>query len=325
VQRGSAEAAMSRRRESRDRLAGSGGPGFKRPATSDGAWSILRAGAVTAVAEAGPGATLAGLAATVGLDLSHCERWITAQPLSGLDPAKAIAVRRVVRIPNTVVVVWAGELGGWGKRAVSFQSDLNYLRRRGFKVELLEAAATPAAELVQRLRQASVAGELHGFFIWSHGQPDSLRAGAGVPWNVSYAELLAALRYRLGLVILNACHGGFCGSDRDIPHREMWGWTDRRSPLPFPVPGPRYSKGLYNGSGTIAAGGGDLVSGTPGHRFFGHRDILNPVPLVRHEYRHVWQLLRPGEQGTTPGGRADLLGGCGRILLRVLTCALFDP
>jgi hypothetical protein len=47
---------------------------------------------------------------------------------------------------------------------------------------------------------------------------------------------------------------------------------------------------------TIPAGARDLAAHSPAARFFGVKGILNPVLTTCH----VWDLLRPGDQGTRP-------------------------
>jgi hypothetical protein len=257
-----------------------------------GGWSVERdpgRGRARAVV-AGP-ATVAGLAAKVGLGVGEWPAWLggaeqgagvgladgTEVGWDRLDPHAALAPGQAFTVPNEVLMLWTGDLGRLGRWVVGWESDRRYLRAAGFRVreELIEEAdESTAGRVVEMFAEGTEEKSLHGVFITGHGNP----WGFGFRRNfaVDYGDVAEALRYRLALVVINACQGG-------------WGRADTR-PDGTPV--------------GIRAGGRDLVADSPGARFYGiTRTLVPQIFFLANHTRHVRDLVRPGEQGTRAEAR----------------------
>lgn len=241
------------------------------PAVARGApaWTIARDGRDRAVATAGPGATMNTLAAVVGLDARRWSDWVTLPPSLRLvdgttatpktfGPSQRVAAGETVEVPNSVIAAWIGDFGEAGRAAVDWESDLDYLRYRGFFVGLMEKPESsdhgcsgkdcPAEvgfgrQLAGALQGAAGSRDLHGFFVTSHGNCRIL--GTSETTLLRRGDLEKV--YPLALVIINACYA------------DTWR---------------------------------DLTA--PGGKFHGPGGLMLPVL----ETGHPDELLAPGEQGT---------------------------
>jgi hypothetical protein len=230
-------------------------------------WHIDRANAPQARTSREPDDTPAGLATVIGLEVGEAHAWLGAGG----------------EVPNTIVFVWAGDLGALGRAAVRWVGEMAYARSLGFHVVELDFRAGPSDyEALERIAGHSERGELHGLVVTGHGCPSAFgtggltqRLGLG-DWSFGYDELAASLRYRLAVVILNACFSGYSRADEVIR-------TARNFLFSRVEPGYR-----------LTAGGRDLVSASPAAKFWGDPKVLIPV-LFGGRLR---RLLRPGEQGT---------------------------
>jgi hypothetical protein len=230
-------------------------------------WHIDRANAPLARTSRESDDTPAGLADLIGLDAGETDAWL------GRDG----------EVPNTIVFVWAGDLGALGRAAVRWSGEMAYARSLGFHVvEFDFRDGLDDSEALERIAGHSERGELHGLVVTGHGCPSAFgtggitqRLGLG-DWSFGYDELAAVLRYRLAVVILNACFSGYSRADEVIR-------TARNFLFSRVEPGYR-----------LTAGGRDLVSASPAARFWGDPKVLIPV-LFGGRLR---RLLRPGEQGT---------------------------
>jgi hypothetical protein len=253
---------------------------------------------------AGPNASLTTLADQIGLEATEFREWLgVPQQADGITLAdgRTIAVAALqttdliregeaVEVPNTVFLLWVGDLGWFGRFFVRRSSDERYLRACGFLVVAHDGVETSAADWLDEIGQASARKELHGLFVTGHGLAAGFGATAWQQWSVEYRELVGdgmttgRLRYRLGLVIINACLGNHSRTDTTFhaPRPIVFGFGPLWRAAPLPV------------GTTILAGARDLVAQTPNACFFGVKGILNPVVTTCH----VWDLLRPGDQGT---------------------------
>lgn len=268
------------------------------------AWRVERSEeAATARAVAGPGATVQALADRVGLDAAEFPHWLglptgrvvladgTAAEIAGLTAASKIRAGEEVTVPNAVFLLWVGELGWFGRAFVRRAGDEAYLRRLGFQPVLHDAAEVDAARWLEEIGSAGDRRELHGLFVTGHGLAHGFGAVAWHEWNVTYRDLVGdgvttgRLRYRLGLVVINACLSDYCRAD-----------TVFRAPARLLGFGPRWRSTPLPAGTTIEAGARDLVARSPAARFFGVKGILNPVVTTCH----VWDLIRPGDQASRP-------------------------
>jgi hypothetical protein len=234
-------------------------------------WQIDRTNAPRARATGEPGDTHAGLADLIGLQADEADAWLTL-------PAS--------EVPNTVIFLWAGDLGALGRAAVRWAGEMDYARALGFHVvELDFRDGRSDYQAVEVIADCSQRGELHGLVVTGHGCASGFGTGGITAkfglgdWSFSYEELDAALRYRLAVVVLNACFSGYSRRDEEIR-------TARNFLFSRVEPGYR-----------LSAGGRDLVSASPTAKFWGDPKVLIPV-LGGGRLR---RLLRPGEQGTIGG------------------------
>lgn len=251
-------------------------------------WSIDRrraAGRAPAVAR--HGATVRRLADTIGLSADPGEwwRWLTVPtetvrradgtevPPDRLGPDEALAAGQAFEVPNRVLMVWTGDLGWFGRWAVRWNRDRDYLGWRGFQAveEVVDAPDDGTlARLLGDIARTSKLKELHGLFVTGHGSPWSFGC-KGAAFCVPYVDLSQALSYRLGLVAINACQGGW--SKKDCSGGQ---WPEE-----------------------LEVGGRDLVSSSPAAKFWGVRRLMIPrLMFLGMDTRHPRDLVRPGEQGT---------------------------
>jgi hypothetical protein len=197
-----------------------------------GGWSIERdSSKEKAVAVAGAYSTLASLAEQLALPggeiswlswLSYTEEgWRYAAGGCSMCTADKVenfnelfrgeaAARRALlpgerfEVPNVVAAIWAGELGGLGKFAVSWKEDMDYLRARGFMVvELTNDDGSDALKkaYIEKLTYYSQQRMLYGLFVTGHGPS----RGWGLNVGESVDEAHFPLLYRLGFGIINTC------------------------------------------------------------------------------------------------------------------------
>jgi hypothetical protein len=231
-------------------------------------WQVDRTCAPLARASGEPGDKRGGLADLLGLQADEADAWLTL-------PAG--------EVPNTILFVWAGDLGALGRAAVRWTGEMDYARSLGFHVvELDFRAGGSDYQAIDVIAGHSQRGELHGLVVTGHGCPSGFGTGGITErlklgnWFFSYEELDSALRYRLAVVLLNACFSGYSRQDEEVR-------TARNFLSSRVAPGYR-----------LVAGGRDLVSVSPAAKFWGDPKVLIPV-LGGGRLR---RLLRPGEQGT---------------------------
>src|SRR5262249_43292883 len=126
------------------------------------------------------------------------------------------------------------------------------------------------------LLRLSEGAALHGMLAAGHGNAYSFGDSRTKSGGLDYQDACRALRYRLALVVMHVCDGGWSGREEQGPCK----------------------------------GARDLSSGADGCVFFGvkgtfYPDVPAPVPeiLYKTNARHLWDLLKPGEQGTRDRNR----------------------
>jgi hypothetical protein len=245
---------------------------------------------LTAAATSHEGDTLAQLAEKLGFIGDEWRHWLRAGPhtsggitlvggrvvaLDELREVDELSAGQSFEVPNTIAMLWYGDLGRVGQAAVGWRREKRYAERLGFHVEAYAHSSTRSAAenqeaALQRLR-LSEAGQLHGLSVAGHGNPYSFGNSTRKTGGVDYQDASWALRYRLPLVVMHVCDGDWS--------RHEQGW-DRR-------------------------GARDLSSEAKNRVFFGvkgtfYPDVSAPFPefVYQTNAKHLWELLKPGEQGT---------------------------
>jgi RHS repeat-associated protein len=243
---------------------------------------------------------LRGLAKEIGLSTADIDKWLSADLPAGVTPrpitdsdldAKFAGGEIEYLIPNTVLAFWMGDLKGLGRTAVSWDRDISYLKARGFfvteQINDGESPWTPPG-FANYMKTNTSNGTLHGVFLWGHGHPNFIASKDG--FAIRHSDVVRALQYKLGLVVLNTCHGGWSGGESY--DTRYWDWLN----LEF-----------VNDKGTVKNGGKDWFSKAPGGKFFGLKKTLYPVgffnPLgwkwaTLTGFAHVDEVLSANEQGT---------------------------
>jgi hypothetical protein len=191
---------------------------------------------------------------------------------SEFSPSDPLARGQRFRIPNVVLMVWAGALGGFGRWNVAWKRDRQYLQSRGFFVEEIRIGRGESnkQDLLDKFKDGTRQGALHGVFMVGHGQTWNFGPSRHPDANVDYFDLVSRMKYKLALVLINACHSGWARGESQ--------------------------------EGEIRAGGKDLIA-PHSHRFFhGKKGVLWPQigRLFPFDYKHVEDVLPPGEQYTHP-------------------------
>src|SRR5262249_40004578 len=144
-----------------------------------GLWSITRRpGRTNAAAVAAKNDTIQGLAAKIGLDPSEFRNWLDLPngfvnvtdhdwgenelrtslrtlrhsehelvSLKDLKVDEPISAGEIVYVPNIFLATWMGDLGDFGKHAVSWTMDKLYLVNRGFYVQMFDRGNAVASQL----------------------------------------------------------------------------------------------------------------------------------------------------------------------------------
>jgi len=267
-----------------------------------------------AIAVAEEGDTAQTLAKKIGLDGSEYDKWLSVPDrdeagwveryywmpeahLATALPKKASAAVRegcVYQIPNTMYMFWAGDWGSRGKYLVGWKKEQAYLRRLGFKIEVVELDTPAGAAVIgssnalyTQLGKLSKQKTLHGLYYWAHGGPGGFNAGStkklGGHYKGSYATstfsflfvtIKQNLEYDLGLVVANSCNSAFPPGAKQFvakPDGLLFGHYDWTNPAPSWT--PDFLVDWYTGSQKT----------TP--------------------YRKLWpgQLFPPGSHGSGPG------------------------
>jgi hypothetical protein len=146
--------------------------------------------------------TIASLANKIGLDSSQWEHWLSlrplrrfghplpatylvstrvlATPLAEFQPINRIGLPATVYVPNTVLALWAGNLGAAGKVGVFWRSNVGDLRRKGFHVDLKESDLLQVGrrwkkdDFYSYIRETTQSGSLHGVYFWGHGNENGI-------------------------------------------------------------------------------------------------------------------------------------------------------
>jgi RHS repeat-associated protein len=244
--------------------------------------------------------TVESLAKLIGLDPKQAKNWLKKKWNSKTNQWEWF-------VPNTIIVYWAAEYDKTGQAVVRWKREIKYLEDLGFNVVKKQYGEDKnnidqwdANKLLKAMKDASAAGELYGFYFWGHGLPNCIsseKVTATSGFYLEYADIVAAMQYGLGFVLVNACFGNFKKGDK----LDFWLWSPRDPLNPFHYVTP---------PGGLVNGGHDLISGTG--KFHGAdgveipfrlpEKIAKPDILTRNP-RHPWEIVKPGDFGTDSGAK----------------------
>lgn len=163
-------------------------------------WEIERKGEPLALVRGTPHAEQTWLAEKIGLSDTQKKDWLQ----KGVAPGEYY-------IPNTFWMFWGGDAGRLGRWWISWNTNRKLLQRLGFHVR--EIQVHDSQQILHALEKSTREKTCHGLFLWSHGSSEflfgrkNLLGKEGIPlWQLDFEEVASVLSYRLGAVILNACH-----------------------------------------------------------------------------------------------------------------------
>ena len=169
-------------------------------------WAISRTGDNFALAQ-GSYDSIHSLADIIGLAVGDYKKW--ASPLSEPIPNSPYQIIQCIklRIPNTVIAYWAGDLGSFGKWWVNYNDGVEHLRGLGFRVNSFRHGEDVVSIPIQRQLMSATRGKwLQGFYFWGHGYrpyPSSGLTNSNGDLLVDYSSI--SLSYKLGITLLFAC------------------------------------------------------------------------------------------------------------------------
>jgi hypothetical protein len=186
-----------------------------------GLWIISRNfSKATAVAKSEAGDNFAGLAQIVGLDIDERKKWL--KPLqeetifadgTKYNPqdtlnffASKVAEKQEFSIPNTVYCLCS--LWPVNRFIDKVDQDIQDLRTAGFHVvqDTITSGNGKGENVIAKLKDLTANGSLHGFWYAGHGAKGEMQFN-GKSNTCKYATAVAALGYKLALVVSNACNG----------------------------------------------------------------------------------------------------------------------
>ena len=188
-----------------------------------GLWKIKRVGKPTADATTEHGDIIDALGPLMGLDPSEFREWLTIPP--GMNQIRLITGFSVLpddielgslplcagqrfEIPNSMLSLWYGELGAFGKFMVNWYIKNQELRMLGFNVAVMDMPSRNA--LLAKMGALSKSKELHGWFVTGHGSPTGFGTGGTTRkkiW-VYYSQVRSRLKYHLAAAVMHLCYGG---------------------------------------------------------------------------------------------------------------------
>jgi RHS repeat-associated protein len=172
-------------------------------------WKVKRDGGVKAQATPEQGDTVNDLASMIGLNPADYQQWLTVS--SGSMPSSASEKLNGCgnfQIPNEVIAFWGGDAGAIGRWWVSWNSNVRYLKARGFYVDEVHAdPATQTGATQSELEASASSKTLHGLYFWGHGNVQGVGSRRRFPL-VNYGDTTLPtihLNYKMALALVFAC------------------------------------------------------------------------------------------------------------------------
>jgi len=219
-----------------------------------GLWKIDRDGGAYAYVTPEKGDTVEELAQLIGLEAADYKNWMTqlsnqawAGPPLPTSTSQVVDQCGIWKVPNTVVAWWGGELGGFGKFWVMWDTDVNTFKKRGFKV--IDTGPGTAAGIEGDIANYQGQKQLHGIFFWGHGYQGGVLTDSDNKGTVGYYSDYANWHppYKMAIGIVFACHSA--SAQQDFSQNAIfWGKTGVLIPHGFHVFGPTVAELVPPGS-----------------------------------------------------------------------------
>ncbi|MDP1561714.1 MAG: RHS repeat-associated core domain-containing protein [Pirellulaceae bacterium] len=249
----------------------------------DGLWKIIRNKGVPrafAVSEAGD--TIESLAFQIGLRPDEYREWLIFPDHLSVDYGGGVSSEvcsscitrsgvlcpgQTFKIPNTIYQVWVGEVGNFGQWWSGFNEATEAYEARGYRVEKYDfrknfvrgdqsgTKSTIRQKIIGDIARLRKERALHGLHVTGHGFPygfitDSYKFKPyfRMKWKkkdsagIWYSEISGS--YRLGIVHLFVCNGGYSGTINggtvqegyeETPPEYIVGGRDLFSEMPAPA------------------------------------------------------------------------------------------
>jgi hypothetical protein len=135
------------------------------------------------------------LANMIGLDASAWRSWLYHDPntnvkiignnsieveisLNDLTETHILSSNNIFKVPNTIVAVYAGNLGEAGQELMQWNKEIEYLKSSGFHVNEVKKVGNTSltSSFKTQMNTISTAKELQGIYIgWCHGSNNTER------------------------------------------------------------------------------------------------------------------------------------------------------
>jgi hypothetical protein len=198
---------------------------------------VRRDNGAQAIVEAECRDTIDNLALQIGLSEREWHNWLARdgddivrlatgeyRALHDLASNEPLDEAQEFLVPNTILSSWLGDGGSFGKWWVSWDSEMQFLQDRGFRVAA--SADGTAEDAAKELAALSNRKHLHGWYLYGHGDPNGyfgsskdFKYGAegdrrdrgpekgkkGGSAATSYRFVGGRLSYGMAFATLNAC------------------------------------------------------------------------------------------------------------------------
>jgi hypothetical protein len=239
-------------------------------------WKVERDNGARASAVAYGGVTVGELADEIGLERGEFRQWLTyttssitlfngttKTPTNLLQSDILWGVQNF-EIPNTIYMAWFGEMGNIGQWWMSFGQNQAELSNLGFNVVVFNNDsyynyATDAAkwDFARGIEILAESKSIHGLYMMGHGSPTSIGSKgshgftSGPLWSIDYGKISSntslngiestwtigtALNYKLGALVIHACHGNDSTAQADLLSSNggiYHGFSGTYTPAPF--------------------------------------------------------------------------------------------
>jgi hypothetical protein len=145
-------------------------------------------------------------------------------------------------------MAWFGEMNGFGRDWMLWDTNINQLGQLGFHVEIFDndsglyrylSASEAKTDYLEKMDWLANQNALHGLYFMGHGNEESVGSRGtraftyGPKWEVFYTEMDSLIDYKLGALIIHACYGNDSNAQNDLLSNNgiYWGANGVYSPI----------------------------------------------------------------------------------------------